>query len=91
MVGLWYYLSCLTEYPNIFIAGIVIVDISNFLTFLQNTARWRRKLREYEYGSLDNDMHVLKRILPINQIDNICKLVFIIQRDVNKKKGLNVK
>ena len=72
-------LSCLTEYPNVFIAGVDIVGISNFVTFLQNTASWRRSMREFEYGSLKDDMDLLKRISPINQINNINKPLFIIQ------------
>ena len=51
-------LGCVTEYPDLFSAGIDIVGISNFVTFLENTADWRRKFREVEYGSLQNDREI---------------------------------
>jgi dipeptidyl aminopeptidase/acylaminoacyl peptidase len=64
-------LACITEYPEVFSAGIDIVGISNFVTFLENTAEWRRKLREVEYGSLENDREFLEEISPIKKVDNI--------------------
>ena len=45
-------LACLTLYPELFAAGISRVGISNFITFLSNTADYRRANREAEYGSL---------------------------------------
>jgi dipeptidyl aminopeptidase/acylaminoacyl peptidase len=64
-------LSALTEYPDIWAAGVDLVGIANFETFLENTARWRRHLREAEYGSLENDRELFKRISPIHQVDKI--------------------
>ena len=46
-------LSALTTYPDLWAAGVDIVGIANFVTFLENTGPWRRKLREPEYGSLE--------------------------------------
>ena len=43
----------LTTYPDLWAAGVDIVGIANFVTFLENTGPWRRKLREAEYGSLE--------------------------------------
>ena len=98
-------LSAMTEHPEIWAAGIDIVGISNFVTFLQNTAPWRRKLREVEYGSLEEDLEMLKSISPIHKVDNISSPLFIIHGDndervplseaiqmhkILKKKGLNV-
>lgn len=64
-------LACMTLYPDIFAGGINIVGISNFITFLENTADYRRKNREAEYGSLENDREFLKQISPIRRIENI--------------------
>lgn len=72
-------LSAMTEHPELWRAGVDIVGISNFITFLHNTAPWRRSLREAEYGSLEHDRAVLERISPINQIDKISAPLFIIQ------------
>ncbi len=64
-------LSALTEYPDIWAAGVDLVGIANFETFLENTARWRRHLREAEYGSLETDRELFKQISPIHQVDKI--------------------
>jgi dipeptidyl aminopeptidase/acylaminoacyl peptidase len=82
-------LSAMTEYPNLWKAGIDIVGISNFVTFLQNTAPWRRSLREAEYGSLEHDMQTLVKISPINKIDKITAPLFIIQGDNDERVPLS--
>ncbi|TMI14026.1 S9 family peptidase [Candidatus Bathyarchaeota archaeon] len=64
-------LSAITEYPDIWAASVDLVGIANFETFLENTARWRRHLREPEYGSLENDRELFKRISPIHHVDKI--------------------
>ncbi|MFH1436538.1 MAG: S9 family peptidase, partial [Pseudomonadota bacterium] len=58
-------LACLTLYPGLWAAGIDTVGISNFVTFLENTAPYRRPLRETEYGSLDTDRSFLESISPL--------------------------
>jgi dipeptidyl aminopeptidase/acylaminoacyl peptidase len=64
-------LAALTEYPERWAAGVDIVGIANFVTFLENTGDWRRELREAEYGSLEADRAFLESISPINNIDAI--------------------
>jgi len=64
-------LSALTTYPDLWAAGVDIVGIANFITFLKNTGAWRRSQREAEYGSLDEDREFLEEISPINNIANI--------------------
>ena len=64
-------LAGLTTYPDLFAAGIDIVGIANFLTFLENTGPWRRRLREAEYGSLEHDGEFLREISPLFHADRI--------------------
>ncbi|WP_276300486.1 alpha/beta hydrolase family protein [Halorussus lipolyticus] len=64
-------LASLTEYPDLWAAGVDIVGIANFVTFLENTGDWRREHREAEYGSLDDDREFLESISPTNNIENI--------------------
>ncbi|MWV65558.1 alpha/beta fold hydrolase [Halorubrum sp. JWXQ-INN 858] len=71
-------LASLTEYPELFAAGIDIVGIANFVTFLENTGDWRRSLREAEYGSLADDREFLESISPINRIDRIAAPLFVL-------------
>jgi dipeptidyl aminopeptidase/acylaminoacyl peptidase len=45
-------LSAVTQYPDLFAAGISVVGIANFITFLERTGAYRRAHREKEYGNL---------------------------------------
>jgi len=71
-------LAALTEYPDLWAAGIDSVGIANFVTFLENTGPWRRQLREAEYGSLAEDRDLLERISPINNIESIEAPLFVL-------------
>jgi dipeptidyl aminopeptidase/acylaminoacyl peptidase len=82
-------LSAMTEHPELWKAGVDIVGISNFVTFLKNTAAWRRSLREAEYGSLEHDMDALVQISPIHKIDRISAPLFIIQGDNDERVPLS--
>ena len=64
-------LSVLTTYPEVFVAGVNIVGISNFVTFLENTSGYRRAHREAEYGSLAEDRAFLEDISPLTHVDKI--------------------
>jgi len=71
-------LACLTEYPDLWAAGVDIVGIANFVTFLENTGEWRRELREAEYGSLAEDREFLESISPLNHADEIRAPLFVL-------------
>jgi dipeptidyl aminopeptidase/acylaminoacyl peptidase len=71
-------LAALTEYPDLWAAGVDVVGIANFVTFLENTGVWRRELREAEYGSLKDDRAFLESISPINNIDAIAAPLFVL-------------
>ena len=71
-------LAALTTYPDLWAAGVDIVGIANFVTFLSNTGPWRRKLREPEYGSLENDRDFLESISPIHHVDAITAALFVV-------------
>ncbi len=82
-------LASITEYPDLWKAAIDIVGISNFVTFLKNTAAWRRKFREAEYGSLEHDYEVLVSISPIHKVDRIKTPLLIIQGDNDERVPLS--
>jgi dipeptidyl aminopeptidase/acylaminoacyl peptidase len=71
-------LSAITTYPDLWAAAVDIVGIANFVTFLENTGPWRRKLREAEYGSLDRDREFLEQISPIHLVDRISAPLFVV-------------
>lgn len=71
-------LAGLTFYPDLWVAGVDTVGIVNLVSFLENTAPYRRFLREAEYGSLEKDRALLESISPINSIENIKAPLFVI-------------
>jgi dipeptidyl aminopeptidase/acylaminoacyl peptidase len=81
-------LSAMTEHPNMWRAGVDLYGIADFVTFLKNTAPWRRKLREAEYGSLKDDLDTLKRISPIHKVNEISAPLFIIAGDNDERVPL---
>lgn len=64
-------LAAMTEYPELFAAGVDVVGIANWVTFLERTSPWRRAHREYEYGSLAHHRDFLEAISPIHKAERI--------------------
>lgn len=62
-------------------AGVDVVGISNFVTFLENTEDYRRELRRYEYGDeRDPEMRaILQEISPLNNVDKIDTPLLVVQ------------
>ncbi len=71
--------ASLTEYPDLYACGVSVVGIGNFISFLENTGPWRRKIREAEYGSLEEDRHFLESISPLNKAEAIKSPLMIVQ------------
>ncbi|MCS7229633.1 MAG: S9 family peptidase [Candidatus Kryptonium sp.] len=72
-------LAAVTFYPELWAAGIDLVGISNFLTFLKNTGAWRQRHRMAEYGDPEKDAEFLKEISPFYYVDRIKAPLMIIQ------------
>lgn len=71
-------LAAVTNYPDLFAAGIDIVGICNFVTFLEKTSAYRRAHREKEYGNLRDHRAFLEKISPLNHVDKIkCPMMVI--------------
>ena len=71
-------LAAVTTYPDLWAAAVDIVGIANFVTFLENTGPWRRKWREAEYGSLEQDREFLEQISPIHKVGKITAPLFVV-------------
>ena len=71
-------LSALITYPELWAAGVNVVGISNFVTFLENTSDYRRTHRESEYGSLAQDRDFLESISPINHVEQIIAPLMVV-------------
>lgn len=74
-------LAAMTNYPERIRAGVDIVGISHFGTFLKNTENYRRDLRRAEYGDeRDPKMQeVFERISPLNNAGRIKAPLFVAQ------------
>lgn len=74
-------LASMVHYDDRLRAGVDIVGISNFVTFLKNTQDYRRDLRRAEYGDeRDPEMHeYLTKISPNHHADKITAPLFVIQ------------
>ncbi len=72
-------LASLTHYPDRIKAGVNIVGIANFITFLEKTAPYRQDLRRPEYGDeRDPEMRAfLERISPLNNADKIKSALYV--------------
>ena len=74
-------LASLVHYDDRLRAGVDIVGISNFVTFLKNTQDYRRDLRRVEYGDeRDPKMReFLEKVSPNNHAEKITTPLFVIQ------------
>lgn len=74
-------LAVQTTYNDRIRAGIDVVGISNFVTFLTNTQSYRRDLRRAEYGDeRDPAMRAyLEKVSPLNHIERIQNPLLVVQ------------
>lgn len=74
-------LAALTTFPELFAAGINVVGIANWVSFMERTSPWRRAHREQEYGSLARHRDLLTQISPIHQAERITMPLMVIAGD----------
>jgi dipeptidyl aminopeptidase/acylaminoacyl peptidase len=72
-------LMAMTKFAGAFDAGVANVGMSNLLTFLLNTAPYRRTLRAAEYGDPEKDKDALLQLSPITYIDKVNAPLLLIQ------------
>lgn len=74
-------LAVMTHYSDRLRAGLDVVGISNFVTFLKNTQDYRRDLRRVEYGD-EREAKMrehLEAISPLTNASKIKKPLFVVQ------------
>lgn len=69
----------MTMFAGAYDAGVSVVGISNLITFLNNTAPYRRVLRISEYGDPEKDHEALAKLSPSTYIDRIKAPLLILQ------------
>ena len=72
-------LIAMTKFAGAYDAGVSIVGISSLVTFLQNTAPYRRILRASEYGDLEKDRDALVKLSAVSYIDSLKEPLLLIQ------------
>ena len=72
-------LASMTHFSDRLAAGVDIVGISNFVTFLKNTSAYRRDLRRAEYGDEREIGDFLEKISPTTNAHKITIPLFVIQ------------
>jgi dipeptidyl aminopeptidase/acylaminoacyl peptidase len=72
-------LVAMTMFAGAYDAGVSIVGISNLVTFLENTAPYRRILRISEYGDPTKDRDALVKLSPITYVDRLSAPLLLIQ------------
>jgi dipeptidyl aminopeptidase/acylaminoacyl peptidase len=69
----------MTMFAGAYDVGVSVVGISNLVTFLENTAPYRRALRISEYGDPDKDRDALVKLSPTTYADKANAPLFILQ------------
>ena len=69
----------MTRFAGAYDAGVANVGMSNLLTFLLNTAPYRRALRASEYGDPEKDRAALLDLSPITHIEKLNAPLLLIQ------------
>jgi len=74
-------LASLVHFADRIVAGLDVVGISSFVTFLENTSAYRQDLRRAEYGDerVPEMRAFLERISPLNRVDAIKSALFVAQ------------
>jgi dipeptidyl aminopeptidase/acylaminoacyl peptidase len=72
----------LTEYPDMFAAGVDQFGIVNFMTFFQHTEPWMAAISTIEYGDPATQKEMLDRLSPIYKLDRI-KAATMVQHGAN--------
>ena len=72
----------LTEYPDLFAAGVDLFGIVNFITFFQHTQPWMAAISKVEYGDPDRQKEMLDKLSPLYKLDRI-KAATMVQHGAN--------
>jgi len=72
----------ITEYPDLFAAGVDLFGIVNFLTFFQHTEPWMAAISTVEYGDPATQKEMLDKLSPIYKLDRI-KAATMVQHGAN--------
>ena len=70
-------MAALTEFPDLFAAGVNLFGVVNFATFFAHTEPWMARISTVEYGDPDTQADLLRRLSPIHQLDRISAALMV--------------
>lgn len=68
----------MSMFADSFDAGSAIVGMSSLITFIENTAPYRRALRMNEYGDPEKDRESMLKLSPATYVDKVVKPLLIL-------------
>ena len=71
-----------TEFPDLFAAGVNLFGIVNFATFFKHSEPWMGAISKVEYGDPDKEAEMLAKLSPIHKLDKI-KAAMMVQHGAN--------
>jgi dipeptidyl aminopeptidase/acylaminoacyl peptidase len=71
-------LAAISHFPSLWSAAIAISGFPSIKTFLQTTNPLRKKLREAEYGTIEDDGEFFARVDPVHHTDKIMTPLMVI-------------
>jgi len=69
----------MTMFAGAYDVGVSVVGIANLVTFLENTAPYRRILRATEYGDPEKDREALVKLSPTSYVDRVKAPLLVLQ------------
>jgi dipeptidyl aminopeptidase/acylaminoacyl peptidase len=71
-----------TEYPELFAAGVNLFGMVNFFTFFQHTQPWMAAISTIEYGDPATQKDLLEKLSPLGKLDRI-RSAMMVQHGAN--------
>jgi dipeptidyl aminopeptidase/acylaminoacyl peptidase len=75
-------LAGVTEYPDLFAAGVNLYGMVNFFTFFEQTEPWMAAISTTEYGDPKTQADLLRALSPLGKLDAI-KTPLMVQHGAN--------
>lgn len=72
----------LTEYPELFAAGVDLFGMVNFFTFFEHTEPWMAAISTTEYGDPKTQAELLRSLSPLAKLDRI-RVPLMVQHGAN--------
>jgi dipeptidyl aminopeptidase/acylaminoacyl peptidase len=75
-------LEGVTEFPDLFAAGVDLFGMVNFFTFFEHTEPWMAAISTIEYGDPKTQPDLLRALSPLGKLDRI-KVPLMVQHGAN--------